>query len=154
MKGKFLYAFAQIDQAEVAGTDVAAIGGNDEFAAASEHVYAHVVHEGTGHISGTAHSDIVSGIGAGAAGAVRARKVVPAVIIEHYCGFAVDGNITGLVVRVNTFSRFGIQLDLADVAEEGSVHEIQAASDGIEEESRIDGIAVFDAVGRSDAVLS
>ena len=78
-----------------------------------------------------------------------AKQVVPAVAIHHGRGFAVDGDVTRLVVR-NALSRFGIELDLPDEAEEGPVSEPQPAIGGIEEERRIDGIAILDAVGRGD----
>ncbi len=82
MEGEFLHAVTQVDQAEVAGADVATVGGDDEFAAASEHVHAHVVHVGARHTLGAAHADVVGGAVAAEARAVRAQQIVPAVAID------------------------------------------------------------------------
>ena len=65
-------------------------------------------------------------------------------------GFAVDREIAGRVVRVFARARPGIELDEADVAEVGAVDQPQSAVVGIEKHTRIDRIAVLDAVRRSD----
>ena len=48
--GELLHAVAQIEQAEVAGADHAAAGADEKLAAALDHVDAHVVEEGAGHL--------------------------------------------------------------------------------------------------------
>ena len=120
-------------------------GTHKELAAAFEHVHAHIVKVWACHFLGAAHDDVVGGVGAVAARAVSAKQVVPAVAIHHGSGFAVDGDIQGLVVG-NAHSRLGIELDHPDEAEVGSVGEPQPAIGRIEEERRIDCIAVLNAV--------
>ena len=80
---------------------------------------------------------------------MSAKQVVPAIAIHHGSGFAVDGDVEGLVVG-HSHSRFGIELDDPDEAEVGSVGEPQPAIGGIEKERRIDCIAVLDTVRRGD----
>ena len=104
---------------------------------------------GPGHLLGAAHADVVGGVGAVAACAVSAQKIVPAVAIHHISGFAVDGDVNGLVAG-HAHSRFGVELDDPDEAEISSVGEPQPAVGGIEQERRIDCIAVLDAVRRGD----
>jgi hypothetical protein len=80
---------------------------------------------------------------------VRAQQVVPAVAIQQIGGFHVDGDVHGLSAG-DALSRFGIELDDTDEAEVGPVAEPQPAGSGIEQERRIDGVAVLDAVARGD----
>ena len=94
-------------------------------------------------------ADVVGGVGAVAAGAVRAQQVIPAVAIDQVGGFHVDGDVDRLVA-VDALAGLGIEFDDADVAEVGAVGEPQLAL-GIEERG-IDRVAVLDAVaGRDDA---
>src|SRR6476661_2780870 len=81
---------------------------------------------------------------------MRPHEVIPAVVIDHYGGFAVDSNIARLIVGVDALSSLGIELDLTDEAEERPVREPQPAVGWIEKEPRIDGVTVFDAVGGGD----
>ena len=150
MHGELLHAIAEIEQAEMPGADHAAAGADEQLAAALDHVDALVIEEGTGHFLRAAHADVVAGIGAAAATAVRGQQVIPAIVIDHVGGFAVDGEIAGLVVGVAALARLGIEFDQPDVAEIGAVDQPQPAVVGIEKDARIDGVAVFDAVGRGD----
>ena len=135
MTGEFLHAVAEVHQAEVAGPDEATAGGHDQLAAAFEHVDAHVVQVGAGDCLGAAHADVVGGVGAVAAGAVSAKKIIPAVAIDQVGGFAVDGDVDGLVA-FDVLARLGIEFDEPDEAEVGSVGEPQPAIGGIEQERR------------------
>ena len=150
MAGELLHAIAQIEQAEVAGADDAAAGADEELAAALEHIDAHVVDEGTGHLPGAAHADVVAGVGAPTATAVGGQQVIPAVAIDHDRRFAIDRDVHGLVVRVDAFTGLGVELDQPDVAEIGTVDQPQLPVGGIQKEPRIDGIAELDPIGRGD----
>jgi len=74
-----LDAIAQIKEAEMAGANGPAGGGDEELAAALEHRQARVVEVGTGHDSGTTDDDVVAGAGAHTATVVGAQEVIPAV---------------------------------------------------------------------------
>ena len=120
-----------------------------QFAAAFEHIDAHVVEIRAGHFARATHADVVSGIGALTAGAVGYQQVVPPVAIDRNRGFGVDCDVYRRAVRVTALSGFGIQLDQPDVTEVGPVGEPQPSIGG-EQHTRIDGIAVFDAIGPDD----
>ena len=134
----------------MAGANHAAAGADEQLAAALDHIDALVVEEGTGHFPGAAHADVVAGIGAAAATAVRGQQVIPAIVIDHVGGFAVDGEVAGLVVGVEALAGLGIEFHQPDVAEIGAVDQPQPAIGGIEKDARIDGVAVFDAVRRGN----
>ena len=144
--GELLHAVAQVQQAEVAGPDHAAAGADEQLAAALDHVDAHVVQEGAGHLSGAAHADVVAGVGAPTATAVRGQQVIPAVVIDHVRGFAVDGDVHGLVDWNHPLAGLGIELHEADIAKIRAVGQPQLAVGGVQENGRIDRIAVLDAV--------
>ena len=123
MHGELLHVVAEVEKAEMAGANKTAAGANEQLAAALDHVNAHVVEEGAGHFPGTAHPYVVAGVGATAATAVRGQQVIPAVVVNHVGGFAVDGDIVWLVVGVDAPARLGIQLHQPDVAEIGAVNQ-------------------------------
>ena len=150
VQGELLHAVAEIEQAEMTGADHTAAGADEQLSAALDHVDALVVEEGTGHFLRAAHADVVAGVGAAAATAVRGQQVIPAIVIDHVGRFAVDGEVAGLVVGVEALARLGIELDQPDVAEIGAVDQPQPAVVGIQKDARVDGIAVFDAVRRGD----
>jgi hypothetical protein len=77
-----------------------------------------VVNIGARHCLGAPHADVEGGIGTVAARAVSAKKVVPAVTADRVGGFAVDGDINGLITG-DAFSCFRVEFDKADVTEEG-----------------------------------
>jgi hypothetical protein len=145
-----LYAIAEVEQAEMAGADHPGTRSHEQRAAAADHVEARVVQEGTRHSPRAADADVVAGIGSAAATAVRRQKVVEAVVEDHGGGLAVDREIAGCVAGVFARARPGIELDEADVAEVGAVDQPQPAVARIEEHTRIDRVAVLDAVRRSD----
>ena len=141
--------WSQIEQSEVTRPDVTSARAGKQFAAAFEHVDAHVVEIGAGHLARAAHADVVGGIGALAAGAVGDQQVVPAVVIDRNGGFGVDRDVHRRAVRVTALSGLGIQLDQPDVTEVGPIREPQPPVGG-EQHARINGIAVFDAIGPDD----
>src|SRR5450631_2111096 len=111
MTGEFLHAFAQIQQPEMAGTNVASLRAEKLCAAALDHIRACVVDEWTGYFAGAAHADVVTGTGSLTATSVRGQQIIPAIVIDHVRCFAIDGEIDGLITRVQTFARAGIKLD-------------------------------------------
>src|ERR1019366_7628038 len=97
MTGEFLHAVAEVHQAEMAKPDKAAAGGRDEFAAAFDHVVAKIIEVGASDRLGAAHAKIVGGVRAVAAGAMSAKKIIPAVVVDRVGGFAVNGDVDGLI---------------------------------------------------------
>ena len=60
--------------------------------------------------------------------------------------FAVDGKVAGLVDGVDALASLEIELDQPDVAEIGAVNQPQPAAVGIAKDTRINRVAVFNAV--------
>ena len=83
---------------------------------------------------------------------MSAKKIIPAVVVDRVGGFAVNGDVDGLVA-VEVMARLGIQLDDPDEAEVSPVGDPQPAIGGIEQEPGINGVAVLDAVRRGDDVV-
>ncbi len=73
-------------------------------------------------------------------------------MINRVRGFAVNGDIHGQVA-VKMMACLGIQFDNPDEPEVGSVGDPQPATGWIQQESGINGVAVLDAVGRSDDMV-
>ena len=71
-----------------------------------------------------------------------AKQIVPAVVVDHDGGLAVDGNVDGLVA-LETVTGLGIELNLADESEIGAVYAEESAGAGIEEETHVNGVAVL-----------
>ena len=147
---KLLHAVAEIEQAEMSRADVAAAGADKQLASALEHVDPDVVDKGTGDLPRSAHTDVVAGVRAGAAGSMRDQQVVPAVAEDHDRRFAVDGDVDRLSSGYSRLPGLRVQLDEADVAEVRPVGEPQRSVRRIAEHARIDRVAVFDAVGPDD----
>ena len=76
---------------------------------------------------------------------MSAQKIIPAVVIDRVGGFAVNGDVDGLVAG-DAMAGLGIELDDPDEAEVSPVGDPEPASGGIEQERGIDGVAVLDAV--------
>ena len=142
VEGCLLDAFLEDDAAEVAGTETPLFGSGDHLAATFDHGASDIVDERAVGVLGAACNDIIGGVHAIAAGAVGAEEVVPAVIVGHHSGLAVDGDVDGLAA-LETMSGLGIELDLADESEVGAVDAEEPAGAGVEEEADVDGVAVF-----------
>jgi hypothetical protein len=82
MAGELLQAIPQVDQAKMAGANDATAGRDKELAAAHEHGHAGMVEVRAGHFCAAAHANVVAGVGAATATAVRRQQVVPAVAIN------------------------------------------------------------------------
>ena len=83
----------------MAGANRTAAGAGEQLPAALDHIDALVVEEGSGDFLRAAHADVVAGVGAAAATAVRGQQVIPAIVIHHVGRFAVDGEVAWAVVR-------------------------------------------------------
>ena len=81
------------------------------------------------------------------------EQVIPAVVIDRVRGFAINRDVDGLAA-VEAMPRLGIQFDNPDEAEVSPVRDPQAAIRGIEQEPRINGVAVLDTVDEATMVLS
>ena len=125
-------------------------GTHEQLSAALDHIDALIVEERAGDFLRAAHADVVAGVGAAAATAVRGQQVIPAIVIDHVGRFAVDGEVARFVIRVFALTGLGIELDQPDVAEIRAIDQPQPAVGGIQKDARVDGIAVFDAVRRGD----
>ena len=147
---ELLHAVAEIEQTEVPRSDEPAAGAEEQLAPSLQHVDAHVVEERARYLAGAAHPDVVAGGGPGAARSVRHEQVVPAVALDHDRGFGVDGDVGRRAIRVEALAGPRIQFDETDVAEVGTVGEPEPAVGGVVEHARVDGVAVFDAVGPDD----
>src|ERR1017187_9890333 len=79
------------------------------------------------------------------------QQVIPAIVIYHVGGLAVDGEVAGLIVRVDALARLGIKFHQPNVAEIGAVGQPQPAACRIQKYTWIDGIGVFHAIGRGYA---
>ncbi len=91
-------------------------------------------------------ANVVARVGPAAATAVRDQQVIPAIVINHDRGFAVDRDVAGLFIGVEALARLGIKLHQPDVAEIGAVYEPQPLGIGIKKDARINRIAVLDPV--------
>ena len=147
MHGELLHAVAEIEQPEVAGTDVAAARPEKQLAASLEHVDADVVDEWPRHLARPAHANVVAGVRAGTARSMRHQQVVPPVAEDHDRRFAVDGDVDRLRRWIYTLSGLRIELDESNVAKVRPVGEPERAVRRITKHARVDGIAVLDAIG-------
>ncbi len=150
MARELLHAVAEIEQAEVARADVPATRSQEQLAAALEHVDAHVVDERACDLARSSHADVVARIRAGAARSVRHQQVVPAIMEDHHGRFRVDGDVDRRAVWMQAFAGLRIQFDETDIPEVRTVGEPERPVGGIEQDARIDGVAVLDAVGPHD----
>ena len=133
--GELLHAVAEIEEAEMAGANHAAAGADQELAAALDHVDAFGIEERAGNFPRPAEADVVAGVRAAAATAMGGQQVIPAIVIHHVGSFAVDGEVAGLIVRVEALAGLGIEFDQPDVAEIGAVGQPQLAVVGIEKDA-------------------
>ena len=83
---------------------------------------------------------------------MRAQKVIPTVAVEQIGGFTINGDVDGLI-PLNVMPGLRIQLDDPDEAEIRPVADPHPAVGGIKQQSRIDRVAIFDAVRRGDDMV-
>src|SRR5579872_7270280 len=105
MQRELLHAVAKIEQTKMSGTNHAAGRAHKQFPTALNHIDAHVVEKGARYLSGAANPDVVAGIRAAATAAMRHQEIIPAIVIDHHRGFAIDRKVPWCVIRVETPSR-------------------------------------------------
>src|SRR3954471_4038080 len=110
MAGEFLYAVARLNQSKMPGPDKAAFRAQEQLPATLDHVNAHVVHERTGGLFAPPDTNVVTRVSARAATAMRGQQVVPAIVVDHRRSFAVDGQVNGLLRRLDSLPGLGIKL--------------------------------------------
>src|ERR1035441_9720902 len=130
------------------GADHTTAGRNQELAAALGRVDALGIEVRASNFPRPAESDVVAGVGTAAAAPMGGQQVIPAIVINHVGSLAIDGEVTGLIVRVDALARLGIDFDQPDVAEIRAIGQPQLAACRIQKYPWIDGIGVFDAIRR------
>src|SRR6185437_1081696 len=128
---------------EVAETDVAAFRGSYERAAPLEQGDALFIDVRTCYLARTTNPNVIGGVGAIAAGAVRAQQVIPAVLVNEVGRFHVDSDIRGLTCGERV-AGLGIELENPDRAEVCAVADPELAT--LIEEGWVDRVGVFRAI--------
>src|SRR5436190_19370019 len=77
---------------------------------------------------------------------MRDQQVIPAIVMNHDRGFAVDRNVARLFIGVEALARTRIKLHQSNVTKIGAVCEPQLLGIRIKKDARINCIAVLDSV--------
>src|ERR1035438_7164722 len=120
----------------MAGTYHPSARAEKQLPSALDHIDAVVVEKRTGDFLRAPDAYVVAGIGAATATAVRGQEIIPAIMEDHVGRLAVDRQVARLVVGVEAFAGFGIELDQPDVAEIRAVNQPQPAVVRIQEDAR------------------
>ena len=131
---------------EVSRAHSLAVGIYNHLAAALFHIATGIVEVGAIDVFGTANDDVVGRIDTITTSAVSAEQVVPAVNVENVGSLAVDGNVHGFCAGLAACG-LGVEFDDADIAEIRAVTYKQPVLLLHIEETSIDCVAVFNAVG-------
>jgi len=85
-----------------------------------------------------------------AATAVVGQQIIPAIVVNHVRGLAVDRNVVGRLAGMQAFPGFRIEFHQTDTTKAGTVGEPQPAIGRIQKSSGVNGMAVLKTVGGSD----
>ena len=139
-------AFVNDGTTKVSGSCQTLSSSNDHTSTACQHVAPDIVKIWTSDAARTSYHNIIGRIDAIAAGAMRTKQIVPAITIDKVGGLTVDSNILRFIARTTCTGNW-VEFDNADVSEISSITAPQASRGGVEQETCIDGIVVFESIG-------
>ena len=112
-----------------------------------EHVAAYIIYIRTFYRTRTAYYNIIGRVNTVTAGTMSTQQIVPAILIHQGAGLTVDSDIL-LYVALHTLTGLRVELNEADITKVGTIGSPQATRGRIQQQTGVNGIAVFHTVRR------